>query len=65
MNEALKLSHINVSIGKKQILCDVSLAVNKGEICAILGANGSGKSTLLKAILGHLAYSGGMALNGE
>lgn len=38
----------------KQILQDISFAVNKGEMVGILGPNGSGKTTLMKIISGIL-----------
>ena len=45
---------------------DVSLAVGKGEIHALLGENGAGKSTLVKIVYGVLrADAGTMHLNGE
>lgn len=50
----LKLTNINTGYGKKQVLYDVSLEVQKGEMLLIVGSNGSGKSTLLKVIYGLL-----------
>lgn len=50
----LKVTNINTGYGKKQVLYDVSLEVQKGETLLIVGSNGSGKSTLLKVIYGLL-----------
>ncbi len=46
----LLVSNISSGYGKKQVLYDVSLQVNKGEVVLLTGGNGSGKSTLLKCI---------------
>lgn len=46
----LVLKNINVSLGDKNIIQDISLAVAKGEFVGIIGPNGSGKSTLLRTI---------------
>ncbi len=41
--------------GAAQILFDVELSVNRGEVVALMGRNGAGKSTTLKALMGLLA----------
>ena len=41
--------------GAAQILYDVELHVNRGEVVALMGRNGAGKSTTLKALMGLLA----------
>lgn len=64
----LEVKDLHVSIDGKEILSGLNLAVNKGEIHAIMGPNGSGKSTLANAIMGHPKYtvgSGDILVNGE
>ena len=41
--------------GAAQILYDVDLTVQRGEVVALMGRNGAGKSTTLKALIGMLA----------
>ena len=48
----LKVEDLSVSYGHVEALKNVSVEVNKGQICSIIGANGAGKSTLLKTISG-------------
>lgn len=52
----LEVKNLQVSINENQILKNLNLKVNKGEIHAIMGPNGSGKSTFAKALAGHPAY---------
>ena len=49
---ALRLEHISKAFGTQQVLSDVSLSVNDGEIVGLLGPNGAGKSTLMKIMVG-------------
>jgi Fe-S cluster assembly ATP-binding protein len=49
----LEIRNLHVSAGDKQILKGLDLAVNKGEIHALMGPNGSGKSTLANVIMGQ------------
>jgi len=46
----LKLSNINSFYDEVQVLKDLSLQVNKGEIVTLIGANAAGKSTMLSCI---------------
>jgi Fe-S cluster assembly ATP-binding protein len=53
----LEIKDLQVSINDNEILKNLNLKVNKGEIHAIMGPNGSGKSTFSKVLAGHPAYS--------
>jgi len=55
----LEVENINVSYGDVQVIYDLSLHVNKGEVVSIIGGNGAGKSTLLKTISGLMSVSAG------
>lgn len=46
----LTVNHLSKSFGKLQVLKDISLTVDKGEVVSIIGPSGSGKSTLLRCI---------------
>jgi Fe-S cluster assembly ATP-binding protein len=52
----LEIKDLKVSINDNNILKNLNLKINKGEIHAIMGPNGSGKSTFSKVLAGHPAY---------
>ncbi len=55
----LSIERINVFYNELQVLWDVSLVVNEGEIVALVGPNGAGKTTTLRTISGlHRSASG-------
>lgn len=62
----LKVNSINVSYGNLQVLYNVSISVEEGEIVGIVGSNGAGKSTILKTIIGLLhPISGSITFENE
>ena len=62
----LQIDQISSGYGKKQILYDVSLNIDAGEVVLLTGGNGSGKSTLLKCIYNLLPlWSGTIEFEGS
>lgn len=62
----LFLTDINVELGKKHILKNVSLEVKTGQLISLLGSSGCGKSTLLKTVAGIIEpYSGDVIIDGK
>ncbi len=49
---SVRIEHLNKTIGKQQVLRDVSLSIRDGEVVGLLGPNGAGKSTLMKILVG-------------
>lgn len=63
----LEVKNLSVRYGRHHALDHVSVRVDKGEVCVILGANGAGKSSLLKAIAGTVRVEPGseIVMNGR
>ena len=58
----LTLSGIDRSFGDVQVLFDIDLVLNPGEVLALIGENGAGKSTTMKIMSGYLAPTSGQVL---
>ena len=63
---AITVRHVDASYGQVQVLYEVDLGVDDGEVIALLGTNGAGKSTLLRVLAGLMAPGDGrVVLEGE
>ena len=66
MTPLLEVRQLRGGYGRVEVLRGVDLAVNRGEIVALLGSNGAGKSTLNNIVCGiHRAWSGTVHLGGR
>jgi len=61
----LEVKDLSFSYDKRDVLCDIGLTAERGEVIGIIGQNGCGKTTLLKCInaslkpnAGHVAVDG-------
>ena len=49
---SVRFENVSISYGAKQVVKDLSLSVNDGEIMGIIGPSGCGKTTLIRALCG-------------
>jgi len=62
----LEFTNVDTYYGNIQVLYDINITINRGELVCLLGGNASGKSTTLKTILGVCKVKkGAVKLNGE
>lgn len=61
----LEVQALNAFYGKAQVLFDLDLHVNRGEVVALMGRNGAGKSTTMKAVMGMITRRGSLHFNGQ
>lgn len=55
----ININNLSFSYGKVEVLKNINLTINKGEIISIVGPNGAGKSTLAKLLCGFLRPNSG------
>ncbi|MGZ4301537.1 MAG: ABC transporter ATP-binding protein [Gaiellaceae bacterium] len=65
MVSLLELRNVEARYGPVKALHGVSLAVDGGELVAVLGANGAGKTTTLRAISGTVRRTGDLIFGGK
>ena len=59
LDNGLVVNKISKSFGNKQVVRDISITINKGEIVGLLGPNGAGKTTTFYIIVGLLKPDAG------
>ncbi len=56
---AVRVEHLHVVRGKREVIPDLSLVVPRGQVVGLLGPSGCGKTTLMRAIVGVQNVAGG------
>ncbi|KAJ3415454.1 CCR4-NOT regulatory complex component [Chytridiales sp. JEL 0842] len=62
---AVHIDHLDFDFGAEPILTDVSLSLERGSRCLLVGANGAGKSTLLRILAGKTLVKRGVRVLGN
>ncbi len=65
MSTMLKCTGLSARYGAVQVLRDISLTVETGEVVVVLGANGAGKTTTLRAICSMVETTGSIEIDGK
>jgi branched-chain amino acid transport system ATP-binding protein len=60
----LRIAQLSVAIGSVVVIRQVSLELDEGEMCGLIGRNGAGKTTLLRGLMGALPVRGSAELGG-
>ena len=59
MSDLLEVDAVSAGYGGVEIIHEISIRIDRGELVTIIGPNGAGKSTLLKAIFGAIVPTAG------
>jgi len=66
MEKVIVVKNLSVRFGKKEVLSDINLEIEKGESVVIIGPSGCGKTVLVKTILGIIKpYKGEICIFGK
>ena len=65
MTRLLEVEGLSASYGPVNVLHDISLHVDAGEVVVVLGANGAGKTTTIRAICQMVSTKGSIAFEGR
>ncbi|AXX64500.1 ATP-binding cassette domain-containing protein [Bombilactobacillus bombi] len=59
----LEVNNLNVDIGRKKIIKNITFQVKTGAIVGLIGPNGAGKTTIMKTILGLTKFTGQISMD--
>lgn len=62
---SIEAKQLSVRLGGKQILADISVSLQVGEMVGLIGPNGAGKTTLMRALLGLVDSEGSIEFAGH
>ena len=51
MEPLLKFEHVTICYNGENVVQDINLELNRGEILGVVGESGSGKSSIIKAVM--------------
>jgi iron complex transport system ATP-binding protein len=61
---AVEMQALSVTLGRSQVVRDLSATVGRGEWVGLIGPNGAGKTTTLRALAGLVSFAGEVILDG-
>lgn len=61
----LQATSLSAGYGQADVLHEIDLRIDPGQVVVVLGANGAGKTTLMRALAGLLPFSGSLEVAGE
>ena len=51
MEKIIEVKNLRKNFGENEVLHDINLTINRGEVVSLIGPSGSGKSTILRCII--------------